>query len=285
MIEFLNKNIHDPVERFIDDHPGVAIGAGSLGLLGLSYLAHRKNKVKERADKSAEDYIRRYGKVKPSEIKRLRELSKSDAKADYISPDRLESVMGVRNNAYWFPPAFAETLADDPRLPSDKKYDGKYGHIYYTDGTSSLPTLAHEYGHASEHKYFEPAVPSKYRWLLAGGGGLATSLALGALGLKRVPAALAGATAAAGLGYALNTPEVNMERRATERANKYLKSLKHSKDRLSAGVTEGERALDTYKAHRTASVIRPFLTSLAMTGIVGGGWALLNRRNKDRGII
>ena len=280
MIDFLNRNIHDPVARLIDKNPGAAIGVGSLGLLGLGYLLHRQNKIKEAADKHEESYMRRHGKIKPAEIKKLKELSKSKAVADYITPDQLESVMGVRNNAYWFPSMYADALKDDPRLPSNKKTDGKYGHIYYTDGTASLPTLAHEYGHAAEWKDFKPGIPEKHKFLFAGAGGFATSLALRALGLKHIPAALLGATAAAGLGFALNTPEVEDERRAEARAGKYLKSLRGSDRRLKDGLESGKRALATYENHRTSAAIKPFLTSLAATGILGGGLALINKNRE-----
>lgn len=285
MIGFINKTIHDPVANAIKGNPYAAIGAGALGLGGLGYLFLRGNQARGKADKAAKRYMDKYNDATKKNINRVRKLSDTKTLADYVTPSTMKAVFKDKDNAYFLPKDYAEALDSDERLKSNKKIDSKYGHIYYTDATKDLPTIAHEYGHASSaHKGQAPKRVGGAKLLaLMLAGGLTTSAALRVLGLKYVPAVLAGSGVAAGLGYLHSSRALQEEQRATNNALKYLKGLNHSSDRMSENSVVLDKALDTYKEQRRRLAVQPFLLPLATMGLVGGTATLLANKGNSVG--
>lgn len=279
MIDFLNKYIDKPVSKFITDNPELSFGLGALGLGTAGYLFWRQKKTGEDVVKSWKEYKSKYNDATSANIEKLRRASKLKLKADYVKPEDMKEAIGTENNAFFIPKDFADVLEKDKRFKTDRKTDKKFGHIYYTDSTKSLPVIAHEYGHGeSAYKGTAPTMLGNLgRKVLAGALGFGTGKLLYASGVGPVSSVLAGALASTAADYIVDKYTVDEEELASENARRYLKALKHSNKRMSDNEKVLNSALETYKQDQRYRVLRNVLSPIVGLGLLGGGAVLAHK--------
>lgn len=279
MIDFLNKYVDKPISGFIKKNPELSIGLGALGLGASGYMLYRQKKAGERVKKVWEAYKKKYKDANKANIEKIRRASKLKLKADYVKPEDMEKIIGTKDNAFFVSKELANSFEGAPGFKTDKKTDPKFGHVYYTDSTKSLPVIAHEYGHGeSAHKGQAPTIWGNLgRALLALGAGTGTYYGLTALGAKAPSAIIGGALASAAGNYLINSYVIDEEERASANARRYLKALKHSKKRFAADEEMLDSALDTYKEHQRGELTKGLLSPLVSLGVTGGALALLDK--------
>ena len=278
MKNFLNEYVDRPIANFIVNNPKTAMGVGLAALAVSGYGHYRIKKSGETMKNTWAKYNKKYKDATQANIDKIRTASKLDLRADYVKPEDMERAIGSKDNAFFAPKHLAEYLKEDKGFKTHKS-DPEYGHIYYTDSTKSLPVIAHEYGHGeSAYKGTAPTLLGNLaRNALAGIAGIGVYHGLGALGLGRPSSVIGGALASLASHYLVDKYTIDEEELASENAMRYLKALKHNKVRLKEDDEMLQRALDTYREGRNSGLISHLVSPIVSLGLLGGGYALLNR--------
>jgi hypothetical protein len=283
MKDFLNEYLDKPVTDFISNNPKTSVGIGLAALALSGYGHYRLKKSGDDMKATWTKYNKKYKDATQANIDKIRRASKLDLRADYVKPEDMERAIGTKDNAFFAPKHLAEYLKEDEGFKTHKS-DPEYGHIYYTDSTKSLPVIAHEYGHGdSAYKGTAPTpLGNLARSALAGLAGFGVYHGLGALGFGRPSSVMGGALASLASNYLVDKYTIDEEELASENAMRYLKALKHNKVRLKEDEEMLQRALDTYRESRNKSVLSHLVSPAVSLGLLGGGYALLDRYMRSK---
>jgi Zn-dependent membrane protease YugP len=183
-----------------------------------------------------------------------------------------------KDNAFWIGDPNYKRYTD--KLMTSK-VKGNHGTVAIGPSAGALPVVAHELGHATNNR--TGAFKSRLTGALIGGGlSLASLLAYkallfgapSALSKKDLPTAVALGAALSGLGAvtggAITDHSVyTEEKKASENAMEYLKSLRRTANQLKEDRETLDSALNTYKTARNWN-------ALGMAGVAaalaGGGY-------------
>jgi LysM repeat protein len=283
MKDFLNEYVDKPIVNFIVNNPKTSVGIGVAALALSGYGHYRLKKSGDDMKATWTKYNKKYKDATQANIDKIRRASKLDLRADYVKPEDMERVVGTKDNAFFINKDFAELFKNEKGFKTHES-DPKYGHVYYTDSTKTLPAIAHEYGHGeSAYKGTAPTpLGNLARSALAGLAGLGVYHGLGSLGFGWPSSVMGGALASLASNYLVDKYTIDEEELASDNAMRYLKALKHNKVRLKEDEEMLQRALDTYKESRNRSVLSHLVSPAVSLGLLGGGYELLDRYMRSK---